>query len=260
MEKEATGKNKYFDYNLLAIIVFLVCFGLVMLYSTSSYSAQLKFGDSMYYFKRQGLISLASLFVMFFVSKIDYHIYARWAKKVYWLSCKVTDFSEADYCRAYEQLSPDRKAHIDRFQKPADRTRSLAGQLLVGKLLSQLGLCATLHRDEKGRPYLQGCDYFVSIAHCEDLVVCALDEKPVGIDVEKIRPIDVAAAARHVCTPEEHRYLQAGDSLTRFYEIWTGKEAWFKKQGTGIQNLRSVNILPLERQLHRIEDYLIQII
>lgn len=86
MEKEATGKNKYFDYNLLAIIVFLVCFGLVMLYSTSSYSAQLKFGDSMYYFKRQGLISLASLFVMFFVSKIDYHIYARWAKKVYWLS------------------------------------------------------------------------------------------------------------------------------------------------------------------------------
>lgn len=178
---------------------------------------------------------------------------------MYWLSCKVTDFSEADYCRAYEQLSPDRKAHIDRFQKPADRTRSLAGQLLVGKLLSQLGLCATLRRDEKGRPYLQGCDYFVSIAHCEDLVVCALAKEPVGIDVEKIRPIDVEKACRHVCTPEELAYLQ-DEPLTRFYEIWTGKEAWFKKQGTGIQNLKSVNILPLKRQLYRLEDYIVQII
>ncbi|MEG0722427.1 MAG: cell division protein, partial [Lachnospiraceae bacterium] len=48
---------QYFDYSLLAIVIFLVCFGLVMLYSTSSYSAQIENGDSMFYLKRQGLIS-----------------------------------------------------------------------------------------------------------------------------------------------------------------------------------------------------------
>lgn len=176
-----------------------------------------------------------------------------------WAACKVTDFSAFEYDAAYGKLSSDRKAHIDRFQKPEDRTRSLAGELLVQKLLQKHSVEAKLHRDEKGRPYLEGSDLFVSIAHCEALVVCAIDEKPIGIDVEKIRPIDVEAAARHVCTPEEQAYLQ-GDPLTRFYEIWTGKEAWFKKQGTGIQNLRSVNILPLERQLFRQEDYLIQIV
>lgn len=80
--KEKT-KNKYFDYNLLTIVVFLICFGLVMLYSTSSYSAQLKFGDSMYYFKKQALISAGSILVMLFVSKIDYHKYARVAKLAY---------------------------------------------------------------------------------------------------------------------------------------------------------------------------------
>ncbi len=32
-------KIRYYDYSLLAILIFLVCFGLVMLYSTSSYSA-----------------------------------------------------------------------------------------------------------------------------------------------------------------------------------------------------------------------------
>ena len=36
---------KYFDYTLLFVIIFLVCFGLVMLYSTSSYNAQIEYGE-----------------------------------------------------------------------------------------------------------------------------------------------------------------------------------------------------------------------
>lgn len=80
------NKIQYFDYSLLAIVIFLVCFGLVMLYSTSSYSAQVKFGDSMYFFKRQAIISAGSIVVMLFVSIIHYHWYARLAKAAYWVS------------------------------------------------------------------------------------------------------------------------------------------------------------------------------
>lgn len=76
-------KTQYFDYTLLAIVIFLVCFGLVMLYSTSSYSAQLKFGDSMYYFKRQALISAGSFSIMLFIAKINYHFYGKLAKTAY---------------------------------------------------------------------------------------------------------------------------------------------------------------------------------
>ena len=47
--------------------------------------------------------------------------------------------------------------------------------------------------------------------------------------------------------------------IRRFFEIWTGKEAWFKMQGTGITDLKSVNVLQLNRQLHSMEDYMIQI-
>ena len=47
------------DYNLLTVIIFLVCFGLVMLYSTSYYQAQLKFNDGFHYFKRQAIFSSA---------------------------------------------------------------------------------------------------------------------------------------------------------------------------------------------------------
>ena len=46
---------KYFDYSLLFIIIFLICFGLVMLYSTSAYDAQITFKDPTHYLKRQGI-------------------------------------------------------------------------------------------------------------------------------------------------------------------------------------------------------------
>ncbi len=74
----------YFDYSLLAIIIFLLCFGLVMLYSISSYEAQTKFGDGMYYFKRQGIIGFASILVMLWVSRWDYHRYGKYAMAAYW--------------------------------------------------------------------------------------------------------------------------------------------------------------------------------
>lgn len=39
----------YYDYSLLAVIILLTCFGLIMLYSTSSYMAEVKYGDDMYF-------------------------------------------------------------------------------------------------------------------------------------------------------------------------------------------------------------------
>lgn len=73
------NRERYFDYNLLAVVIFLVCFGLIMLYSASSYAAQLQYGDGMYWFRKQGLISLASLAVMLFIANIDYHIWIKLA-------------------------------------------------------------------------------------------------------------------------------------------------------------------------------------
>ena len=74
----------YFDYSLLAIIIFLMCFGLVMLYSISSYEARTEYGDGMYFLKRQGLIGLGSIVVMMWVSRLDYHMFSKYAAMGYW--------------------------------------------------------------------------------------------------------------------------------------------------------------------------------
>ncbi len=70
-------KRRYFDYSLLTIVIFLVCFGLVMLYSTSSYSAQIDFKNSMHYVIRQGGFSVIGFLVMFVVATRDYHLFAK---------------------------------------------------------------------------------------------------------------------------------------------------------------------------------------
>lgn len=85
MEAKKKPKNKvhYFDYSLLTIIIFLVCFGLVMLYSASSYSAQLDGLSSMHYFLRQALFCVAGFAGMLIVAKMDYHWFAKIAKLSY---------------------------------------------------------------------------------------------------------------------------------------------------------------------------------
>lgn len=65
--------GRYYDYNLIAAVVILVCFGLVMLYSASSYEATGTFGNDMYYLRRQLLFAVGGLILAIAVSRIDYH-------------------------------------------------------------------------------------------------------------------------------------------------------------------------------------------
>lgn len=82
------AKGEYFDFDMLLVIIFLMCFGLVMLYSASAYEAQVdvQLQDDMYYFSKQALIGVAGVLVMYLVSRIDYHIYGAYAFEIYVLS------------------------------------------------------------------------------------------------------------------------------------------------------------------------------
>lgn len=77
------GNTQYFDFDLLLVIIFLMCFGLVMLYSTSSYSAQADFNNDMFYFSKQAFIGVVSFGVMLLVSRIDYHFYGAFSFEIF---------------------------------------------------------------------------------------------------------------------------------------------------------------------------------
>lgn len=82
-------KNKprrFYDYSLLFCIIFLTAFGLVMIYSASSYMAQIKYQDASYFMTRQLKIAAGGLVIAIIISKMDYHWYARFAVFAYLLS------------------------------------------------------------------------------------------------------------------------------------------------------------------------------
>ena len=74
---------KYFDYSLLFLIIFLLCFGLVMLYSTSSYAGSNKFGDAAYFVKKQLFATGLGLVGMYIVAKIPYRFWMKVSSMAY---------------------------------------------------------------------------------------------------------------------------------------------------------------------------------
>lgn len=67
----------YFDYSLLFIVLFLLGFGLVMIYSASSYTAFQDYGDAGHFMKRQLIAIIIGLVFMTIVANIDYHVWER---------------------------------------------------------------------------------------------------------------------------------------------------------------------------------------
>ena len=69
------NRTEYIDYTFLVIIIILMAFGFVMLYSTSAYMATLKYGNSIYYLKKQMMAAgLGAVLGVIFLKVFDYHI------------------------------------------------------------------------------------------------------------------------------------------------------------------------------------------
>ncbi len=79
-------KTKYCDYSLFFLVIFLLGFGLVMLYSVSAYNANLKFNDTMHYLKRQGFAAILGITAMVVISRIDYHVWIHFGNLAYFLA------------------------------------------------------------------------------------------------------------------------------------------------------------------------------
>ncbi len=76
-KKEQT--EYFFDYSLLFIVLFLLGFGLVMIYSASSYEAFQDFGNAAYYLRKQLIAIIIGLVLMTIVANIPYHFWERFA-------------------------------------------------------------------------------------------------------------------------------------------------------------------------------------
>lgn len=153
--------------------------------------------------------------------------------KIY--SCNINDISEAEFREYFAAMSAERKQSTLRLQNANKQKSKIAADYLCRLALSEY--CGIekerieFSLTESGKPAAVNCNAFFNISHSGDLVICAVSGKEIGIDIERIRPINPKAAERFAC-PAELDYIRS--SKTGFFEIWTLKEAYFKCIGTGL--------------------------
>lgn len=75
------------DKNLISAVYAIIIFGLIMLYSASSVVSYAKFGNTYYYFARQLIGVLIGAIAFYIISRIDYHVWKKWA--VFFLFCSI---------------------------------------------------------------------------------------------------------------------------------------------------------------------------
>ncbi|MCR4782607.1 MAG: putative lipid II flippase FtsW [Lachnospiraceae bacterium] len=80
------GAVKYFDYYMVGLVMLLLAFGLVMLFSASSYTASMRYGSAMFFVKKQLIYTVLGFCLMLFCSKIDYHHWIRLSYPIYFVS------------------------------------------------------------------------------------------------------------------------------------------------------------------------------
>ena len=134
-----------------------------------------------------------------------------------------------------------------------------ARNCLLGDVLSRLLICSNtglsnkqlqFFSDAYGKPFLTNNPFMhFNISHAGHYIACAVSDKPVGIDIELIRTVDMAIVERFF-TPDEKAYVISDELERCFCEIWTKKESRTKFDGVGLHKpLPSFDVLENKEHL-----------
>ncbi|MCR5784546.1 MAG: 4'-phosphopantetheinyl transferase superfamily protein [Eubacterium sp.] len=171
---------------------------------------------------------------------------------LYYLKISEEHFSKAD-TELMKHVSDKRRSKIERFKFDKDKKLSLYAALLTKMQLSCLtGMSPSeleFSISESGKPVLLNSNISFNFSHTEGMVLLAVsDNSSVGADVEKVTDPRLSVMKK-IFHPAEISYVNIAsedETASRFYEIWTKKEAYGKFLGKGlfsdIQNINSLSL------------------
>jgi 4'-phosphopantetheinyl transferase len=137
-------------------------------------------------------------------------------------------------------LSDSEHAQAARFRFAEDGARYAAAHVALRQLLAgYTGVDAaalTINAPPMEKPALPGGIIEFNLSHSGDWIAMAFARHAVGIDIERIQPLNAARElARDVLHPAEQRALEThGGDASEFFRIWTRKEALLKCTGKGL--------------------------
>ena len=147
-------------------------------------------------------------------------------------------WSQSDFETYLAMLSIREQQHIMRFYQWQDRQRSLIGKLMLRMILKKFNISPldNLFYDSYERPFQRQKEKVdFNIAHSGEWIVCgACDRGRIGVDVERIQPIEMDIANQYFAEKEVAFLWQQpqDERLHCFYRFWTLKEAYIKAKGS----------------------------
>ena len=159
--------------------------------------------------------------------------------RVYYL--KLSDYSAIPEQMLWSKISEEAKREIEYIKSESVRRLKCFGKIMTKALIESLWQIHAKDYDcvtaENGKPYIQAAvPIFYNLSHSGDYVVCALSDREVGIDVQKIG-VDKFQLAQRFFHPNEIKNLahcKPADRIDLFYSYWTAKESFLKYTGTGL--------------------------
>ena len=148
-------------------------------------------------------------------------------------------------------VSAQRREQALRYKHTLGRFCCLKSWLMLYELLDEgmRGLMDKWEYNEHGKPSFHlsplTSHLYFSISHCKEGIAVAVDETPIGVDIEAIRHVDNDLIERVMLSREREEINKASEPDRAFTRLWTQKEAVVKAQGTGITSFEQLQYLLL---------------
>ncbi|MED4445711.1 4'-phosphopantetheinyl transferase family protein [Bacillus thuringiensis] len=155
----------------------------------------------------------------------------------------ILDIGKEIFDNACSLIDLDKRCKIEKFINKKDKIRTLIGEILIRTIICEdlriRNKNIKFEKNKYGKPYLIGYNNFqFNISHSGNFLVCAVDDKPIGIDIEKVKYIEYKDIAKRFFSVSEFDYIDKEEDLptqlNKFYEIWTLKESYIKCCGQGL--------------------------
>ncbi|MBQ8868318.1 MAG: 4'-phosphopantetheinyl transferase superfamily protein [Oscillospiraceae bacterium] len=177
---------------------------------------------------------------------------------VYILNCK--DFKP--YLLSLQsRISDKRRQRTLKMRKKDPQLLCIGAEVCLSVALG-LPLPLEYQTEQGGKPFIERAPQF-NISHSGDYVVCAVDEKPIGADIERINRMKESIFNR-IASPREKEKAATlkEDQLLEYYcTVWTKKESILKLTGEGIRKELSTVCTESEGCYHteKTSDYVLSV-
>ena len=164
---------------------------------------------------------------------------------------RMEECTEAEVQRMLPLVSAQRREQAMRYKHTFGKYCCLKSWLMLEELMNE-GMKELMNEwiyNEHGKPsFTHSLNHpftpYFSISHCKEGIAVAIDDRPIGIDIEGIRRADKDLIERTMNADEQAQIAEAVEHDRAFTRLWTQKEAVVKAQGIGIESFEQLqNVL-----------------